>query len=185
MQSYGRLLIVVVLSALSGWFLFHQTLEKKTAPVVSAGVEKAGNSLYNIRFPDVQGHPQALKQWQGKVERRPTAIQTLGTRQVGEVVCEIENPGRDLIPGTNVNAELRTAVAPGALVLPKESLRRDAQGVFVFVLKDGAIERRLVKTGVSSISLVQAVEGLSEGDAVAMPSDVALQPGLRVTPSYQ
>ena len=125
------------------------------------------------------------RQWQGKVERRPTAIQTLGTRQVGEVVCEIENPGRDLIPGTNVNAELRTAVAPGALVLPKESLRRDAQGVFVFVLKDGAIERRLVKTGVSSISLVQAVEGLSEGDAVAMPSDVALQPGLRVTPSYQ
>ena len=67
MQSYGRLLIVVVLSALSGWFLFHQTLEKKTAPEVSAGVEKAGNSLYNIRFPDVQGHPQALKQWQSKV----------------------------------------------------------------------------------------------------------------------
>ena len=67
MQSYGRLLIVVVLSALSGWFLFHQTLEKKTAPEVSGGVEKAGNSLYNIRFPDVQGHPHALKQWQGKV----------------------------------------------------------------------------------------------------------------------
>jgi peroxiredoxin len=67
MQSYGRLLIVVVLSALSGWFLFHQTLEKKPAPEVGASIEKAGNSLYNISFPDLQGHPQALKQWQGKV----------------------------------------------------------------------------------------------------------------------
>ena len=49
------------------------------------------------------------KQWHGTVEQMPTSIQTLGSRQVGEVVCTIENPGRDLIPGTNVDAEIRTA----------------------------------------------------------------------------
>ncbi len=63
---------------------------------------------------------QALpgKQWHGTVERKPASIQPLGSRQVGEVVCTIENPGRELIPGTNVDAEIRTAVAADALVIP-------------------------------------------------------------------
>ena len=67
MQSYGRLLIVVVLSGLSGWFLFHQTLEKKPATESITKVEATSNLLANISFPDVQGRSQAFKQWQGKV----------------------------------------------------------------------------------------------------------------------
>src|ERR1035441_4960502 len=41
---------------------------------------------------------QALagKQWQGVVEQMPTTIETLGSRQVGQVICMIENPGREL-----------------------------------------------------------------------------------------
>ena len=31
MQSYGRLLIIALLSGLSGWFLFHHTLETNKA----------------------------------------------------------------------------------------------------------------------------------------------------------
>ena len=50
------------------------------------------------------------KTWNGTVDQMPASIQTLGSRQVGEVVCAIENPGRDLIPGNNVDAEIRTAV---------------------------------------------------------------------------
>lgn len=66
MQSYGRLLIVIILSALSGWFLFHQTLEKKPE-TETVSVNTASNPLANMRFPDIEGQPQALKQWQGKV----------------------------------------------------------------------------------------------------------------------
>ena len=66
MQSYGRLLIVIILSALSGWFLFHQTLDKKPESE-TVSVNTASNPLANMRFPDVEGRPQALKQWQGKV----------------------------------------------------------------------------------------------------------------------
>lgn len=127
---------------------------------------------------------QALpgKQWNGSVERKPTSIQPLGTRQVGEVICWIDNPGHELIPGTNVDAVIRTAVVEHALVIPKETLRHDAQGDYVLVLKDEAVERRSVSTGVASISEVQITGGLAEGDAVALPSDVPLQPGDHVTP---
>jgi HlyD family secretion protein len=120
------------------------------------------------------------KQWRGTVERKPAAIQALGSRQVGEVICSIENPGRELIPGANVNAEIRTAVVEGALVVPKETLRHDAQGDYVFALNGDTIARRPVKKGASSITGVQVVEGLAEGDAVALPSDVPLKPGDRV-----
>jgi thiol-disulfide isomerase/thioredoxin len=69
MQSYGRLLIVLVLSALSGWFLFHKTLEtsepetNKAAP--SATIDK--NVLMNANFTNINGQQQSLKQWQGNI----------------------------------------------------------------------------------------------------------------------
>lgn len=122
------------------------------------------------------------KTWNGVVDRMPTSIQTLGSRQVGEVVCVIENPGRDLIPGNNVDAEIRTAVADGALVIPKETLRHDAQGDYVFLLRGAAVERRNVKTGISNVTQAQITEGLSDGDSIALPTDVPLKPGERVQP---
>lgn len=122
------------------------------------------------------------KQWNGVVDRMPTSIQTLGSRQVGEVVCVIENPGRDLIPGNNVDAEIRTAVADNALVIPKEALRHDAQGDYVFLLHGDAVERRNVKTGISNVTQIQIADGAGEGDSVALPTDVPLQPGERVQP---
>jgi HlyD family secretion protein len=129
---------------------------------------------------------QALpgRKWQGAVERKPTSIQALGSRQVGEVVCTISNPGRELIPGTNVDAEIRTAVVDNALVIPREALRHDAAGDYVFALVGETVERRAVKTGASSVTLVQVAEGLSENDAVALPSETPLKPGARVKPAF-
>ena len=136
----------------------------------------------------VEGQPVTItwdalpgKQWRGTVERKPASIQALGSRQVGEVVCSIENPGRELIPGANVNAEIRTAVVEGALVVPKETLRHDAQGDYVFALNGDTIVRRPVRKGASSVTAIQVVEGLADGDAVALPSDLPLKPGDRVS----
>ena len=128
---------------------------------------------------------QALsgKEWHGTVERKPTSIESLGSRQVGQVVCIVDNPGRELIPGTNVDASIRTSVVENAVVVPKEALRHDSQGDFVFRLAGDALERRDVKTGHASITHVEISTGLAPGDAVALPSDVALVPGLKVTPT--
>jgi len=121
------------------------------------------------------------RQWLGQVDKMPVSVQALGTRQVGEVLCSIGNEGRALIPGANVNAEIRTAVVDSALVVPKETLRHDARGDYVFALQGGTIERRAVKKGASSLTMVQVVEGLTDRDAVALPSDTPLKVGERVT----
>ncbi|MFN7994456.1 MAG: efflux RND transporter periplasmic adaptor subunit [Bryobacteraceae bacterium] len=123
--------------------------------------------------------------WEGTVEKKPTNIIPLGTRQVGEVLVTIDNPGRRLLPGTNVDARIRTATVTGALTIPKEALRRDINGNGVFVLRSGHVEWQAVTTGISSITRVQIDKGLSEGDAVALPSDVALHSGDPVKSLYQ
>jgi HlyD family secretion protein len=136
-----------------------------------------------------EGEPVAItwdalpnNRWQGTVERMPARIEALGSRQVGEVACVIENPRRELPLGANVNAEIRTAEAAGALVIPKEALRRDSAGDYVFVLAGGHIERRPVATGIANVSLAQTTQGLSAGELVALPADVPLKPGALVTP---
>lgn len=124
------------------------------------------------------------KIWQGTVEQLPTQIQPLGTRQVGEVLCTIENPRRELVPGTNVNAEIRASVAAAALTIPKEALRRDANGTGVFALEGSTVHWRPVKAGSASISRVQILEGVTEGNSVALPTSFTLHDGQRVTAVY-
>jgi len=125
------------------------------------------------------------KTWNGAVDQMPANIQSLGARQVGEVVVVIQNPGRDLIPSSNVDADIRTATVENALVIPKETLRRDAGGDYVYRLEGDILERRPVKIGVSNVTQSQIVDGLAENDAVALPSDIALTPGQRVQPVFQ
>ena len=122
--------------------------------------------------------------WPGVVEQLPTEIHPLGTRQVGEVLCTIANPQHVLVPGTNVNAEIRARVVENALTIPKEALRRDSAGAGVFVLTGDMIRWRAIKTGTSSISRVQVADGLAEGDAVALPTDYSLRDGERVRAVY-
>ncbi len=125
---------------------------------------------------------QALpgRKWEGTVERKPNSIQALGSRQVGEVLCNIDNTGRELIPGTNVDAEIRTAVVQNALVMPREALRRDSAGEYVLALRGDTLDRRAVKTGESSVAQVEITAGLAEGDRVALPSDTPVKAGDRV-----
>jgi len=124
------------------------------------------------------------KEWQGTVERVPTQIVALGTRQVGEVSAIIENPGLDLPAGANINATIRSGVAENALAIPKEALRREANQTGVFVLEQDKVLWRPVKTGISSVTRVQILEGLSEGAAVALPAAVALSDGATVSPVF-
>jgi HlyD family secretion protein len=129
-----------------------------------------------IRWQALQG-----KEWRGSVERMPSSIQALGSRQVGEVICTIENPGGELIPGTNVDVEIRTAVVENAVVIPREALRHDAGGDYVLALAGDTVERKSVKTGASSVSQAQVTAGLTESDAVALPTETPVKPGDHVT----
>lgn len=124
------------------------------------------------------------RNWPGVVEQLPTEIHPLGTRQVGEVQCTIANPHHALVPGTNVNVEVRSRVVDNALTIPKEALRRDTKGTGVFVLRGDTIHWRAITAGTSSISRVQVADGLAEGDAVVLPTDFNLHDGEKIRAVY-
>ncbi len=125
--------------------------------------------------------------WKGLVEKLPTqVIQLAGTtRQVGEVSCVVQNPDRDLLPGTNIDASIVSRIVPDALIIPKEVLRREGGQTGVYLLgKDSRIAFRPVRVGVSSVTKIQAAQGLVEGDSVALPTDRPIKIGAKVEPMY-
>jgi HlyD family secretion protein len=124
------------------------------------------------------------RQWKGVVDKLPTQVVPLGTRQVGEVSCVIDNPDRDLPPGANINAEIQSRVVQNAVTVPKVALRRDADVNFVFLLNGERIVMRNVTLGVSSYTKAQVLKGLADGDSVALPSEKPLKDGLKVQPLY-
>jgi len=122
------------------------------------------------------------QEWKGRVEKLPTQITALNTRQVGEVLSRVDNPGRILPPGANANVEIESKVVTNALVIPKAALRREGAQAGVLKLEGDRVVWKAVRTGISSVTEVEVLEGVAEGDAVALPTESALAAGERVLP---
>ncbi len=124
------------------------------------------------------------REWKGAVNKMPEQVIALGSRQVGNVGCLIENPGRELLPGTNVNVEIRAESVESALTIPKEALRNENKQEGVYTLRGASIHWLPIKLGIDNTTRTQVVEGLMEGDSVALITDKQLTDGMLVSPQY-
>jgi len=121
------------------------------------------------------------KQWSGKVDRLPTQIVALGSRQVGEVLCLIDNPGRELLPGVNINAEIISQVVENAVSIPKQALHYESRGKGVYKLTGGDhVDWQPVTLGATDVNSVEVLNGLRLNDEVALPGDSEIKDGMRV-----
>jgi HlyD family secretion protein len=123
------------------------------------------------------------RSWSGVVDKLPTQVEAQGTRQVGQVICIIENPGRDLLPGTNVTAEIRAESVINALTVPREAIRRDLGQAGVFVLTGDHVAWKKITQGIGNTTRAQ-VEGLNEGDSIALPTEKPIKEGMAVKAVY-
>jgi len=124
------------------------------------------------------------RQWKGSVDRTPTEIVTMGARQVGEVVCDINNPDMDLLPGTNVNAVILSETVENAITIPKEAVHREQGKTGVYLLDGDRVRWRAIRQGVNNTTRTQ-VQELKDGDGVALPSEKPLKDGMVVEPVIQ
>jgi HlyD family secretion protein len=131
--------------------------------------------LVLITWDALTGH-----QWRGHVDKLPTQIVPLGTRQVGEVGCVIENPDRDLLANANINADIQATVVENAIAIPKEAIRRQGSDIGVLLLEGDRAVWRKISLGISNYTKSQVLSGLNAGDAVALPSEKAIPSGSRV-----
>ena len=135
--------------------------------------------LVVITWDALPGH-----QWRGHVDKLPSQIVPLGTRQVGEVGCVIENPDRDLLANANINAEIQATVVENAIAIPKEAIRRQGSDIGVLLLDGDRAVWRKISLGISNYTKSQVLTGLKDGDAVALPSEKPIPSGSRVQPVF-
>ncbi len=95
------------------------------------------------------------------------------------VRVEVQNSG-ELKAGMSARVELRTGEPQKALVIPKDALLQQGDQEFVLVVKNGAAERRLVKTGEASGDRIAVTSGLEAGEQVIVKGNERIQPGMPV-----
>lgn len=108
------------------------------------------------------------KSWSGKISQVPYTVTTRGTRNVGEVVCQVDNPDAKLLPNTNVTVAVTLARDNNVLTVAREAIHMDANGRYVYVVEDGRLRRQSVDTSISSLTRIEITKGLQPGQMIAL-----------------
>ena len=81
-----------------------------------------------------------------------------------------------LMIGMSVEANIVTQEKEGVLLLPAEALQDGA----AFVVVDGRLQKRKLRTGLRGTRMIEIVEGVKEGEQVATPAKASWRDGMRV-----
>jgi HlyD family secretion protein len=108
--------------------------------------------------------------WQGVVATVPSTVVSRGSRVVAEILCNVENSEHLLLPNINVNTTIIANSKEDALTVPREAVREDAGHSYVYVLQGDHLRRRDLKLGISNLTRVEILSGISEGDLIAVQS---------------
>lgn len=106
--------------------------------------------------------------WEGAVSRVPTVVTMVGTRTVGEITCEVPNADRKLLPNVNVNVNIITAHDSSTLTVARESVHTTAGKRYVYRIVDDKLQSLEVQTGITSLTRVEVVSGVGEGERIAL-----------------
>jgi len=106
--------------------------------------------------------------WHGHVIRTPSTIITYGTRNVGEALVSVDDADETLLPNTNVTITVVLKDLKNVLLIPREALRIDNNGDYVYGIDNGHLKRIPVTIGALNLTKVQIVSGLRPGDVVAL-----------------
>lgn len=97
------------------------------------------------------------------------------------VEAEVANPSNLLRPGMFAKSNLITAKDAPAVMVPRRAVQIIAGLNKVFVIENGRVSERIVKTGGTDGDLIEVVEGVKSGEVVATSNLDQLQDGAVVT----
>jgi HlyD family secretion protein len=123
-----------------------------------------GQSVH-ITWDALPGHT-----WQGTVTTLPSTVVSRGSRVVGEIFCKFDNSERLLLPNVNVSTTIVAGSKEDTITVPREAVREDSGRNYVFVLQDGHLHRQDIKLGISNLTRVEILSGVSESDVIAVQS---------------
>ncbi len=110
------------------------------------------------------------RSWQGSVSTIPSTVKLLGTRNVGETTCVVDNQDLKLLPNINVGVTIVTAEHRNALTVPREAVRLDGNKKFVYQIVNDELQRRDIQTSISNLTEVEVTAGVTENTSLALAS---------------
>ncbi|MGH9547115.1 MAG: efflux RND transporter periplasmic adaptor subunit [Terriglobales bacterium] len=108
--------------------------------------------------------------WQGSVSSIPSTVKLLGTRNVGETTCIVDNRDFKLLPNINVGVTIVTAEHQNALTVPREAVHLNDGKTFVYQIVNDELQRRDIQTTISNLTQVEVASGITEKALVALAS---------------
>ena len=78
----------------------------------------------------------------------------------------VDNKDRILRIGMTTQNELLIANVEDAIIVPSIGIKKDENGTFVYVLKDGKAVKTAVKTGIKDNLDTQIISGINDGDEI-------------------
>ena len=118
--------------------------------------------------------------WTGRTEMVPKEVVPHGTRSVGETLCSVTNDKLDLIPNVTVDVSIHLRERTNVLVVPRGAVVSDGSHHYVFVVEDNHLRRREIRVGIATPVSYEVVDGLNEGDLVALPGEVQLKDKMKI-----
>lgn len=105
-----------------------------------------------------------------------------GTPMVAARV-HIDNPDESIFLGIEAKIKILTAREKGVLQVPVEAVNVDSQGEFCYVIENGILAKKYIKTGISSETYIQIAEGLTENQEIVTSAvyGTMLDAGMQVT----
>jgi HlyD family secretion protein len=107
------------------------------------------------------------REWHGHVSRIPVTVVTYTTRNVGEVLVDLDGSDEGLLPDTNVTVTATISSEPDALSMPREALHEQNGKYFVYKVAGNELQRVTVTIGSPNLTQVPILSGLEAGDMVA------------------
>lgn len=127
------------------------------------------------------------QEWQGEIikisllpEQNQTALQSGSQAVQYPVTMKITGDLKALKPGFQVIMEIETDKKQ-ANVLSIDALHDDGDQPYVFIIKDGKANKKNVKTGITSGTKIEIVEGISKEDRIIINGPDSIKDGMEVT----
>ncbi len=123
------------------------------------------------------------KEYEGEVTKinKMAEKNNSGAAVVGTEV-KIVNPDSDVILGVEAKVVVSTAKEENTVLVPVGAVNVDVEGEFVYVVDENSVlVKKRITTGISSDTMIQVTDGISEGEQIVTDVTANLQEGMTVT----
>lgn len=110
----------------------------------------------------------------GKVAEKNEQGVAMATARV-----HIDDPDDHLIIGLDAKLKIELGKKTDVLKVPIAAVNSDSKGDFVYVFSKDKLQKKYVKTGISSKKNIEIIEGLKEGEKVVTTIDTTIEDGMK------